>query len=234
MLQWHNMTAVTLNNKKWSNVWLTSDCHWFHTNVLKYCNRPFSDVLEMNERLIEQHNKVVKPNDIVYNLGDFSFQKIKDAVSILKKLNGRHRFIRGNHDQWLEDDEKTGTTAIRLVHDELLRQGCEKSKVEWIKDYYEFKDNGQLYCLSHYCMFVYRHSYKGAIQFYGHSHSNIEHLIKGRQMDVGVDNAAKILGDYRPFNLTEATQILLKRPIATPELQHITDNPWDKSVSNLK
>ena len=216
---------------KSNHIWFTSDCHYNHRNILAYCGRPFQDVHEMNANIIEQHNKVVKPDDIVYNLGDFSFQSVKGAVEVLKQLNGRHRFIRGNHDEWLFDDDKKGVMAIRMVHDELLRQGSTKEKVEWIKDYYEFKDNGTLYCLMHFCMTTYHHSYKGSFQLYGHSHSTIEHKIKGRQMDVGVDNAYKILGEFRPFALSEVYDILIQRPIITPEMDNVLANPWKKDDS---
>ncbi len=211
-------------------IWFTSDCHYFHTNVLKYCSRPYQNIEEMNEDLIRQHNKVVGPNDIVYNLGDFTFKGVKGAVSILKQLNGRHRFIRGNHDDWLFDNEQKGIQAIREVHDELLRQGSHKGKVEWIKDYYEFKNNGHLYCLMHFAFYTWHHAYKGSFNLYGHTHANIEHLIRGRQMDVGVDNAYKLFGEYRPMSITEVYDILIQRPIMCPEMADVIANPWDKET----
>lgn len=182
----------------------------------------------MNKELIRQHNKIVGKDDIVYNLGDFTFQDASLAVSVLKQLNGRHRFIRGNHDSWLFDNKYHNNDAFRSIQDELLRQGSYKEKVEWVKDYEEFRYDGALFCLMHFPLFTWHHSYKGSINLYGHCHATIEDQIKGRQMDVGVDNAFRLFGEYRPFRLDETKEILLKRDILCPELRHIQKDPWDK------
>lgn len=212
-----------------TKIYISSDCHYFHNNILRYCNRPFQNSDEMNEELIYQHNKIVKKDDIVYNLGDFTFRSVQGAVEVLKRLNGRHRFIRGNHDEWLFDKSNNNFDAFRSIQDELLKQGSTKEKVEWVKDYYEFRENGQLYCLFHFPLYTWHHSYKGAMHLYGHTHASIEdQRPNGRQMDVGVDNAKLITGDYRPFSLEEVTKILLKRNIACPEMEQIQKDPWDK------
>ncbi len=215
-----------------TKIYITSDCHYFHKNILRYCNRPFKDVDEMNEELIRQHNKIVKPDDIVYNLGDFTFGSAYQAVSIVKRLNGQHRFVCGNHDKWLFDSSYNSNNAYREIQDELLRVGAPKEKIEWIKDYYEFKHNGTLFCLMHFPLFTWHHSYKGSINLYGHCHASIEHMIKGRQMDVGVDNAFKLTGEYRPFSLEEVARMLLKRDIVCPEMKDVMNDPWDKTDNN--
>jgi len=104
-------------------IWLTSDEHHHHRNVIKYCNRPFTknvdklhqdmmgnqtvaeydaalwlDVLEMTETLIANHNALVKPEDEVYHLGDFSLSK-RAPGEVLPRLNGIHHMrAAGNHD----------------------------------------------------------------------------------------------------------------------------------------
>lgn len=84
-----------------SNIFITSDEHYHHHNVIKYCNRPYKDVKQMNNDLIKKHNEVVPENGIVYHLGDFAMLR-KDQISkiepILKILNGQHHLILGNHD----------------------------------------------------------------------------------------------------------------------------------------
>ena len=57
-----------------SNIWFSADYHFSHKNIIEYTNRPFSDITEMDNTIVENHNSVVKPNDHVYFLGDFSFQ----------------------------------------------------------------------------------------------------------------------------------------------------------------
>lgn len=78
-----------------ADIWVTSDTHFGHKNIIKYCNRPFKDELEMNEVLIENWNKVVKPQDKVYHLGDVFFGK---SGQVLHRLNGQKRLVLGNHD----------------------------------------------------------------------------------------------------------------------------------------
>jgi calcineurin-like phosphoesterase family protein len=79
------------------NIWFTSDNHFWHANVIKYCDRPFASVEEMNEAMIRNWNEVVKPEDTVYCLGDFSlaFRPI-EAYSM--RLNGTKYLVPGNHD----------------------------------------------------------------------------------------------------------------------------------------
>jgi calcineurin-like phosphoesterase family protein len=53
-------------------IFFTSDTHFNHKNIIKLCNRPFTSIEEMNEKIIENWNNIVKPEDIVWHLGDFA------------------------------------------------------------------------------------------------------------------------------------------------------------------
>ena len=91
-----------------------ADTHFFHANIIKYCNRPWNsgkdsdgklivtddDVEKMNQALISNWNNVVGPDDTVWHLGDFCFgkNKIERAKEILKQLNGKVNLVLGNHD----------------------------------------------------------------------------------------------------------------------------------------
>lgn len=93
-------------------IFLTSDQHFYHRNIIKYCNRPWNsgtgpdgqmvitdeDVERMNETMIEKWNSVVGEDDIVYNLGDVIFGDKTRLSGIMSRLNGRKRLILGNHD----------------------------------------------------------------------------------------------------------------------------------------
>lgn len=76
----------------------TSDTHFGHANIIKYCNRPFADVYAMDAELIWRWNQVVKPEDEVFHLGDFAFANRNRVEDLLSKLNGRKFLVAGNHD----------------------------------------------------------------------------------------------------------------------------------------
>ena len=81
-------------------IYLTSDLHFNHMNILKYEpeSRPFNSIEEMNETIIQNWNEVVTANDTVYVLGDMAMGMIEDAIPLIKRLNGKIILIRGNHD----------------------------------------------------------------------------------------------------------------------------------------
>jgi len=77
---------------------VTADLHLDHKNIIKYCNRPFTDVNKMNRILVNNWNNIISPKDTVYFLGDLSFH----TEYWIPKLNGDITFIRGNHDKFHE------------------------------------------------------------------------------------------------------------------------------------
>lgn len=108
-------------------IWFISDPHIYHTNVIRYCNRPYSFVEEMNESIVRNWNAIVSPEDTVYCLGDFSM-----AAGLVEtftpRLSGRKFLVPGNHDfchsyhkksrnkenqqKWIEFYEKAGWTVL--------------------------------------------------------------------------------------------------------------------------
>jgi calcineurin-like phosphoesterase family protein len=101
------------------NYWWTSDYHFSHFNIIKYCNRPFKTVEEMNEAIISKHNERVKPDDTVFFLGDFIFKGGNEGgvhryQLFEKRLNGKFIFIRGNHDN--NNSLKTIITKMYLYY----------------------------------------------------------------------------------------------------------------------
>ena len=79
-----------------NKIYLIANTHFNHNNIIKYCNRPFKDIEEMNKSIINNWNSIVDKDDIVYHLGDFLLgDNISDFVS---KLNGKIYLVRGNHD----------------------------------------------------------------------------------------------------------------------------------------
>ena len=78
------------------NTWVTSDWHFNHSNIIKYCNRPFKSVSEMNEYIVSEYNRLVQPGDIVYVLGDIGMGNLDE---IIPRLRGNKILISGNHDK---------------------------------------------------------------------------------------------------------------------------------------
>lgn len=83
------------------NIWVTSDTHFNHANIIKYCDRPFHTTREMDDEMVDRWNAVVKDGDIVYHLGDVYFGGgATDGYinTLLARLHGRKRLVLGNHD----------------------------------------------------------------------------------------------------------------------------------------
>ena len=81
------------------NIFTISDTHFFHTNIIKYCNRPFT-AEEQDEAMIKRWNSVVREGDVVIHVGDFALHKDSEKVhNIIHELNGSKILVKGNHDR---------------------------------------------------------------------------------------------------------------------------------------
>lgn len=102
--------------------WLTSDSHFGHKNILSFLKadgsrlRDFDNVLEMNEHIIDNHNRVVAPDDKVYYLGDISMASFSFTKSIFDRLNGSKVLIKGNHDHFKYDQYSQIFKDTRACH----------------------------------------------------------------------------------------------------------------------
>ena len=79
--------------------YFTSDLHFYHENIIGFCNRPFMSISDMNTVLLDNINSIVKKDDLLYILGDFSFAPKSRNVQIVKSIACPVVLIRGNHDQ---------------------------------------------------------------------------------------------------------------------------------------
>ena len=92
------MFKDTLYFSKSERLFFTADTHWGHRNIIKYCQRPFSCIEEMDDALITNWNRVVGKDDIIFHLGDFAMGGSAEWSRLLQKLNGKIYLILGNHD----------------------------------------------------------------------------------------------------------------------------------------
>lgn len=102
-----------------AKIFFTSDFHFGHYNIIKYENRPFQTLDEMNNTLIFNHNNMVKKDDICYNLGDFYFRSGREADKkhyeyYLNQLKGRHVIICGNHERRNKLIDKIQTATMYI------------------------------------------------------------------------------------------------------------------------
>lgn len=162
------------------NLFFTSDTHFWHSNIIKYCNRPFMDVEEMNEEIIKRWNNKIEKDDLVFHLGDFAFCGPSQYKTLLERLNGKITLVLGNHD-WRN-----------------IKEGY-MSKFNGIYQQLRIKVDNQRIYLNHFPFLCYEGSYRGVWQLFGHVHSGpynnggglddprLKMLLPG-QYDVGVDN----------------------------------------------
>lgn len=83
-----------------NRIYFISDLHLSHNNIIKYCNRPYENVEDMNNDIIKRWNSVVSKNDTVWVLGDIGLGKKENIKKLLLQLNGHKKLIMGNHDRW--------------------------------------------------------------------------------------------------------------------------------------
>jgi calcineurin-like phosphoesterase family protein len=112
----------------------TSDTHYFHKNIIRYCQRPFTDVEEMHETMIRLWNERVAAQDTVFHLGDFGFGPAEGLRSILKRLNGHKVIVKGNHDKGL-------TTLKDIGFEQATLDGFHTDKSLGIPVYLRHKPN---------------------------------------------------------------------------------------------
>lgn len=79
-------------------LYMIGDLHFYHSNIIKYCNRPFKSVEEMNKTLISNWNNIVKKDDEVIVVGDFALTNKNNIIDIGQKLNGKKTLVLGNHE----------------------------------------------------------------------------------------------------------------------------------------
>jgi len=96
--------------------WFTADLHFGHTNIIKYCDRPYTDAVEMNAALVDSWNKAVGTNDDVWVLGDFALGTIADTLPLAAQLNGTKTLVAGNHDRcWIGYGDKGADWVARYL-----------------------------------------------------------------------------------------------------------------------
>jgi calcineurin-like phosphoesterase family protein len=157
-------------------IFFTSDTHFGHGGALGLYRRPFASVAAMNEGLVERWNNAVKPDDVVWHLGDFAIRQRPAVISeFFARLNGHKHLLAGNNDP----------PATK-----------ELDGWESVQSYLEIEVDGVSLVLCHYPFRSWRGMCKGWVNLHGHSHGKLKP--QPRQFDVGVD-----VWGFRPVSLSE-------------------------------
>lgn len=130
------MTNFGREYRDFGNILVCADSHFCHANIIKYCNRPWNTVEEMNEGMIERWNEVVGENDTVIHLGDFSFGNRTKVESVFHRLNGKIDLVLGNHDR-LKIKEYYDIGFHRVYDRPVIYDGffvMSHAPLQWIKD----------------------------------------------------------------------------------------------------
>ena len=166
-----------------NKLFFTADEHYWHRNVLKYENRPFQTIEDMNEALIQNFNELVPKDGTTIHAGDFCLGHLKTPEvykSIINRLSGSHIFIMGSHDRWLN-----GVPNIHEIVEILIDK--------------------RFLVISHYCIRSWARSHYNSWHLFGHSHGRLIPI--GKSWDIGVDN-----NNFYPLSFTQIETIMNNKP----------------------
>ncbi len=181
-----------------NKIFFTSDLHFGHENVLRFDNRPFASVEEMDAELIRRWNAKVGKGDLVYVLGDMIWKtRNDDAANLIKCLNGQIILIKGNHDRFLHNAKAKAALAGVKDYDDIcvtLANGEQRRCI-----------------LMHYFIPMYIGHRHKAIHLHGHSHTTseakMEVALQNFLNQAGFENEIYNVGcmywDYEPVTLDE-------------------------------
>ncbi|MBO4999537.1 MAG: metallophosphoesterase [Bacteroidaceae bacterium] len=179
-------------------VFFTSDLHFGHENAIRFDNRPFSTVEEMDAELVRRWNAKVGKGDLVYVLGDMIWKSGNgQAEQLIKSLNGQIILIKGNHDRFLHNSKAKNALAGVKDRDDIcvtLEDGTKRRCI-----------------LSHdFIPMYYGHRHQ-AIHLHGHSHQTEESvlefmilaLLREQGLKPEIYNVGCMYWNYEPVTLDE-------------------------------
>ena len=193
------------------DIWITSDTHFYHKNITKCVTswtdyemiRDFQTIDEMTDTIINGINKNVKENDILFHLGDWSFGGFVNILNARKRINCKNIYIiYGNHDTHIFKNKLLDKENNIYAQDLFNCLGF-STLVEI--------DSKSVY-LSHFPVDYVRFD-KPHYHLHGHLHgiNNVkDYLLKKNRLDIGIDSAFNMFGEYRPFNWKEIKKLCEK------------------------
>jgi calcineurin-like phosphoesterase family protein len=167
--------------------YFTADLHFGHANIIRYCERPFASVTEMDEALVENWNAVVDHGDEVWVLGDVAMGPIDEGLAKVGLLHGRKVLVAGNHDRCWEGNPRRHEEWVRRYLDagfaEILQGTVETTVEDFEVLAAHFPYEGDSHDEDRFTRW--RPIDTGVWLLHGHVHTNWR--VKQRQINVGVD-----------------------------------------------
>jgi calcineurin-like phosphoesterase family protein len=184
----------------------TSDLHMGHARIVELCNRPFADVDEMNQTIIDRWNAIVTSYDRVYILGDLALGKLDDSLALVAQLNGDKYLVPGNHDRvWPGysskgvrpvDRERYEAAGLAIMPPIMVVNGS------WTLCH--FPDTGDSHDADRYDSWRPPTPAEDEVLIHGHTHSTSR--LDGNRIHVGMD-----AWDYRPVREADIKVLLAAR-----------------------
>jgi len=174
----------------------TADHHYGHNNIIRFQDRPFESVHEMNLEMTQRWNAVVKPEDTVYHLGDFSWNP-RTAREALNRLNGTIHLVEANHEHAALKFRDRFASVSPLMEVQVPDPDAPRGT--------------QLIVLCHFAMRVWNKSHWGSWHLYGHSHGKLADLPESLSFDVGVD-----CWDFTPLSYQQVKEIMARKTWTPP------------------
>ncbi len=150
------------------------DMHLFHKNVTdegtNFDNRPFKNLEEMHEYVIEYWNNTITNGDEVYIIGDFCWKENEDAISFVSKLKGRKILIIGNHENL--SDYRYSKLFDEIVYQKTVKDQIDGRQVSILLSHFPYA-----FWAKNNCKTSDRNDRKHDIHFYGHVHKSKEEFL---------------------------------------------------------
>ena len=189
------------------NIWFTADTHYGHTNICRGTSnwdlsqhgghdsvRDFDTLDEMNQTIVSGINSYVMPNDILIHNGDVAFGGFENIPIFMKRLTCKNVIlVLGNHDHHIDRNRQGIQGFFNSVHGRL-----ELNLSRQLKKSHEKIGTFEL---CHFPMAIWNKAHHNRIHLHGYTHGS--YIAPGRALDIGIDRAYQLYGEYRPFSLKD-------------------------------
>jgi calcineurin-like phosphoesterase family protein len=181
-----------LNDYKFDNMFTASDYHFNHFNCIKFDNRPYSDIKQMNEDLVNKHNSITNKDSLTFIIGDVAMGRdVSEVVNYLESMKGDKVLVKGNHDHNFLRDHKFRECFVM------------------IDNYYSPDLNGTKVVMQHYPIYEWDKMHRGAIHLHGHIHTKqVPYADDCKILNVGIMNSG-----FVPRKMSDVFELMKNKPI---------------------